>query len=88
MRFKHILLRTPLLVENIQLSLRQGADFSVLARENSACPSANNGGDVGNIDPADLPESIKQALQDAPIGEVIGPVESRHGHHLIKLESL
>ncbi len=88
MRFKHILLRTELLVKDVQLALRQGADFSVLAREHSACPSAAKGGDVGNIDPAYLPESIKQALMDAPLGEVIGPVPSRHGLHLIQLEQL
>lgn len=88
MHFKHILLRTPLLVEDLLLSLQQGADFSVLAREHSACPSAINGGDVGDIELADLPVTIKLALQEASPGNVIGPIESRHGHHLIKLESL
>jgi len=88
MRFKHILLRTEWLVNDVQLALRQGADFSVLAREHSACPSAAKGGDVGNIDPSYLPHSIQQALQDAPLGEVVGPIQTRHGLHLIQLESL
>ncbi len=88
MRLKHILLRTPLLVDDLMLSLRQGADFSVLAREHSACPSARNGGDIGLIKPEDLPQSIKDALAEAPIGEVSGPIQTRHGYHLIELESL
>lgn len=88
MRLKHILLRTPLLVDDLLLSLRQGADFSVLAREHSACPSARNGGDVGTIQPEDLPKPMQEALKDAPMGEVSGPVQTRHGYHLIRLESL
>lgn len=88
MEAKHILLKTPLLVEPILQALNQGADFAQLAREHSACPSSNKGGDWGELDQSVLPEAIIEALNDANIGEVIGPVESRHGLHLIKLESL
>lgn len=88
MRLQHILLRTPLLVNDVLLSLRQGADFSVLAREHSACPSAKQGGSVGLIEPEDLPETLQQALRDLPIGEVSNPIQSHHGYHLLKLSSL
>ena len=83
---KHILLKTPLLVEPIQQSLATGADFAHLAREHSACPSAINGGDWGNLNDSDLPEEIVAALREAQFGEVIGPIKSRHGLHLIKKE--
>lgn len=88
MQAKHILLKTPLLVEPILEALNQGADFAQLAREHSACPSATSGGDWGQLEQTVLPPSILDALNDADIGAVIGPIQSRHGLHLIKLESL
>jgi len=88
MKAKHILLRTPLLVPTIMQALQQGADFSQLAREHSACPSAHKGGDWGLLDNQVLPERILKALNEAQTGEVIGPLPSRHGLHIIKLESM
>jgi len=88
MQARHILLKTPLLVHPIMSALDQGADFAQLAQEHSACPSAQKGGDWGHLDNTALPENILQALSDATVGQVIGPIESRHGIHLIKLESL
>ncbi|WP_283788202.1 peptidylprolyl isomerase [Bermanella sp. WJH001] len=88
MEAKHILLKTPLLVEPILQAINQGADFAQLAREHSACPSGSNGGDWGKLDQSVLPQSILEALNEANIGDVIGPLESRHGLHLIKLEGL
>lgn len=86
MSTKHILLKTPLLVKPILQSLKTGADFSQLAREHSACPSAENGGDWGNLSDNDLPQAIVEALKEAPLGEVVGPIETRHGLHLMMRE--
>lgn len=88
MQARHILLKTPLLVRPILSALEQGADFAQLAQEHSACPSAQKGGDWGQLDKGALPEDILNALEVATIGQVIGPIETRHGIHLIKLESL
>lgn len=88
MEARHILLKTPLLVEPIMNALSQGADFAQLAREHSACPSGQNGGQWGKLTQDVLPEHFLDALNDAGIGDVIGPLESRHGLHLIKLDSL
>ncbi len=88
MRVRHILLKTPFLVETIMTSLRQGADFAILAREHSACPSAAQGGDWGILNANDLPSELVEALQEAPVGDVVGPIKSRHGLHLMKIEQL
>ena len=88
MEAKHILLKTPLLVEPILQAINQGADFAQLAREHSACPSAQNGGDWGKLDQSVLPQAILEALNEASIGDIVGPIESRHGLHLIKLEAV
>lgn len=88
MEAQHILLKTPLLVEPIMSALNQGADFGQLAREHSACPSAQYAGDWGKLTQDALPSNILDALNEASVGDVIGPITSRHGLHLIKLESL
>jgi peptidyl-prolyl cis-trans isomerase C len=87
MQVRHILLKTKYLVPTIMQALQQGADFAQLARDYSACPSAQNGGDWGELDQQVLPENILQALNEADIGDVMGPIESRHGLHILKLES-
>ena len=86
MQARHILLKTKYLVPTIMQALQQGGDFAQLAREHSACPSGQNGGDWGALDKQVLPENILQALNEASIGEGIGPIASRHGLHIIKLE--
>jgi len=88
MQARHILLKTPLLVPSLLESLNNGADFAQLAREHSACPSAQNDGDWGVLTQEALPESILEALNTASVGEIIGPIQSRHGLHLIKIESV
>jgi peptidyl-prolyl cis-trans isomerase C len=88
MEAKHILLKTPLLIAPIMTALEQGADFGQLAREHSACPSSEYAGDWGQLTQDILPSAILDALNEGNVGEIIGPVESRHGLHLIKIESL
>ena len=87
MQAKHILLKTKHLVPTIMQALQQGADFSQLAREHSACPSSSRGGDWGRLNNQVLPQDILDALNQAVVGEIVGPIKSRHGLHIIKLES-
>jgi peptidyl-prolyl cis-trans isomerase C len=88
MQLRHILLKTPLLVEPLMASLNQGAEFAQLAQDHSACPSSVRGGSLGTTSLKDLPPSFMDDLQHAQVGEIIGPLESRHGLHLIKIESM
>ncbi|MBE0482355.1 MAG: peptidylprolyl isomerase [Bacterioplanes sp.] len=81
----HILLKSPLLAQDILRELSLGAEFSDLAEEYSACPSSRNQGFAGYHDRDELPWEIVQALsewneQDA----FIGPVKTRLGYHIIK----
>ena len=58
----HILLKSPLLAGDIIKELELGADFADLAREYSACPSANNEGFAGYNNLDTLPTGIVTAL--------------------------
>ena len=44
-----------------------------------------NGGDLGWINRAPIPD-LEKTFNEAPLNELIGPVESRMGYHILKIE--
>lgn len=71
---------------DLKRQLEQGADFATLAREHSDDPgSAQRGGDLGWFSRGRMVEPFEQAAFSAPIGRVVGPVETRFGYHLIEV---
>ena len=65
---------------------KAGGDFPKLAKEYSQdTMSSQNGGDLGYFKKGDLVESLEFAVQDVQINEVVGPVESPGGYHIIKV---
>lgn len=60
--------------------------FAELARIHSACPSAAQGGNLGQIGPGQTVEEFEKALATAPVGRVAPEaVESRFGLHVVEL---
>jgi len=81
----HILVKSPLLAQDILNELELGREFSDLAREFSCCPSKNNGGNTGHHDQSLLPENIIQALVEVPDeAQYTQPVQSHFGFHVLK----
>ncbi len=65
---------------------KAGGDFPKLAKEYSQdTMSAQNGGDLGYFKKGDLVESLEFAVKDVQINEIVGPVESPGGYHIIKV---
>ncbi len=84
----HILLETTDEADATLARLDAGEDFTALAAELSIDPStAPVGGSLGCADPSGYVPEFAAATAIAPIGEVVGPVESQFGAHLILLES-
>ena len=81
----HILLKSPLLADDIVKELELGADFADLAKEYSACPSANNEGFAGYHNLDTLPTGIVKALS-AWDGETpyTKPARTQFGLHILK----
>ena len=71
----------------VKAELDGGADFATLAKEKSIDPGAANGGDLGFFGKGMMVapfEAAAFALTD--IGQVIEPVQSQFGWHVIRLE--
>ncbi|MFP4235132.1 MAG: peptidylprolyl isomerase [Nitriliruptoraceae bacterium] len=85
---RHILVTSEEEAEEILAELDAGAEFAALAEERSQDPgSAAEGGDL----PAQprggwLPE-FDQAVWEAEVGEVVGPVQTEAGFHIIEVVS-
>ncbi|MFO1088000.1 MAG: peptidylprolyl isomerase [Hyphomicrobiales bacterium] len=63
------------------------ARFAALAEAISACPSGKVGGSLGQVGPAQTVPEFEQALELAPIGQIMPtPVETRYGVHVVLVE--
>lgn len=61
--------------------------FGQLARDHSDCPSAAQGGNLGQISRGSTVAEFENALNAMAAGETsLQPVESRYGYHIIYLE--
>lgn len=75
--------------EEVKEELDNGGDFEELARENSQDPgSAEQGGDLGcNPEGGFVPE-FDEAAFDAEEGDIVGPVETEFGFHVIEVTEI
>ena len=61
--------------------------FEDAARQNSSCPSSENGGNLGEFTRGQMVPEFDEAAFSMVAGEVKGPVKTQFGYHLIKLNS-
>lgn len=76
--------------EELRERIAEGESFEALAEEYSHDPvSAEQGGDLGWIEPDDMVEPFEDALYELEsAGDVSDPVESEFGWHVIRLEEI
>lgn len=63
--------------------IRQGADFSALARTFSEASSAAEGGDLGWVVSGQLPSELDATLRDLEPGMVSNPIRTLTGYYLL-----
>lgn len=84
---KHILVDTEEKCKEVLSAIESGEKtFENAAAEFSTCPSKAKGGDLGAFGRGQMVKEFEDAAFDAEIGQVIGPVKTQFGYHLIKVE--
>lgn len=81
----HILVSNKRDAEGIMIRLTKGEDFAELAKRFSKCPSKSKGGNLGWFGKGDMVPEFEQACFAAQKGEVVGPVKTEFGFHIIKI---
>jgi parvulin-like peptidyl-prolyl isomerase len=83
---RHILVNTEEEAADVIAALQAGESFADLARASSIdTQSGAQGGELGFRPVFFYVEPFAEAAETAPIGEVVGPVESEFGFHIIQV---
>ena len=82
----HILVKTEEEAEEILHLVADGKDFKEVAREKSQCPSKEKGGSLGWFKKGQMVPEFEQACFLGSKGELIGPIKTQFGWHVIKIE--
>ena len=85
---RHILVETEEDAESALGALRTGESFADLARAISTDPgSGARGGELGETFVGNYVPEFRQAIESAEIGELVGPVQSEFGYHILQVRS-
>jgi parvulin-like peptidyl-prolyl isomerase len=83
---RHILVETEDEARGVLGRLDSGEDFADIARDVSSDPgSAENGGDLGEFGRGQMVGAFDEAVFSSEVGEVLGPVETDFGYHVIEV---
>ncbi|AHK19848.1 peptidylprolyl isomerase SurA [Yersinia similis] len=76
------------LANKLVADIKGGADFGKLAIANSADSQALKGGQMGWGKLQELPSLFAERLQSASKGEIVGPIRSGVGFHILKVNDM
>jgi len=84
---KHILVKDEEECKAIMQLITSGEkEFEAMAREHSTCGSAAKGGSLGEFGRGQMVKEFEDAAFNAEIGDIVGPVKTQFGYHIIKVE--
>ena len=84
---KHILVDEEEKANELMAALNAGEmDFAEAAKANSNCPSAAQGGDLGEFGKGQMVPAFEEAAFAAEVGKVVGPVKTDFGYHIILVD--
>ena len=79
----HILVESEEDAKRIKEEIMSGKAFEIAAEEYSTCPSKERGGDLGYFGKGQMVPEFEKAAFEGKVGELVGPVKTQFGYHLI-----
>jgi parvulin-like peptidyl-prolyl isomerase len=70
----------------IAAQAKSNADFAKLAQTSSEAGSKEKGGDLGDVTRGELLPDLDKAVFNATTGSVLGPIPTKSGWHILKVE--
>jgi peptidyl-prolyl cis-trans isomerase C len=82
----HILVKTEGEAFVALSEIRHGKSFEQVAKDKSLCPSRKRGGSLGWFVKGQMVPEFEKAAFAAKKGDLIGPVKTQFGYHLIRID--
>lgn len=73
--------------QSLKAQIEEGADFAELARQHSQCPSAKEGGELGEFSQGQMVPEFDRIVFSGELGKVHGPIQTQFGYHLVEITS-
>ncbi len=84
---RHILVNNPDTANTLLAQIRSGADFAALAKANSQdTESGPQGGELGWAPRGVYVPEFETAIWNARPGDLLGPIQTQFGYHIIQVE--
>ncbi len=84
---RHILVETEEEALDIIDALNMGESFAALAQAKGTDGTSSNGGELGWAALSNYVEEFANAIREAPTGEIVGPVQSQFGYHVVQVRA-
>jgi peptidyl-prolyl cis-trans isomerase C len=84
-RAAHILVAKEDQAKDLLQKIKAGTSFADLAKKHSMCPSGRKGGDLGWFGKGMMVKEFEDAAFNNAKGQVVGPVKTQFGWHLIQV---
>jgi foldase protein PrsA len=86
-RARHILVADQATAETVLAKLKAGGSWDALAKQYSTDPSSKDkGGELGFFSKGQMVPAFQDAAFGASVGQIVGPVKSPFGYHIIQVE--
>ncbi len=81
---RHILVESEALCLALKEEIENGAEFTDIAKQHSTCPSAAQGGDLGQFSQGQMVPEFDKVVFSEALNTVHGPVKTQFGYHLLE----
>ena len=82
---RHILVATDAQCAELKAKIEAGEDFAAVAKQHSSCPSARQGGDLGEFGRGEMVPEFDSVVFSGEVNKVHGPVKTQFGYHLLEV---